>query len=68
MNNIKQDRYREAYEKIDSAISLGFSFEAITIVESILSDRICSFLRSVDNNKSKKVYQATFPQQQLSTT
>ena len=60
MNTIKQDRYREAYSRIDSAISSGFSFEAIAIVESILSDRICSFLRSIDKNKHKDLYQETF--------
>ena len=60
MNDIKQDRYREAYERIDSAISSGFSFEAIAIVESVLSDRICSFLRSVDKNKYKNVYRESF--------
>ena len=62
MKDIKQDRYREAYERIDSAISYGFSFEAIAIVESVLSDRICSFLRSVDKNKYKNVYRDTFAQ------
>ena len=60
MNDIKEDRYREAYERIDSAISSGFSFEAIAIVESVLSDRICSFLRSVDKNKYKNVYRKPF--------
>ena len=32
----------------------------IAIVESVLSDRICSFLRSVDKNKYKNVYRKPF--------
>ena len=62
MNDIKEDRYREAYERIDSAISSGFSFEAIAIVESVLSDRICSFLCSVNGINESKIYQCSFYQ------
>ena len=60
MKDIKQDRYREAYVRIDSAISHDCNFEAIAIVESVLSDRICSFLCSVDENKYKNVYEKSF--------
>ena len=41
------ERYRDAWRRINSAIKLGFYFEAIAIEESILSNRIISFLYGV---------------------
>jgi len=38
--------YKEAYSRMDKAIKNGFYFEAITIQESILSDRLLSFVVS----------------------
>lgn len=38
--------YKEAYSRMDEAIKNGFYFEAITIQESILSDRLLSFVVS----------------------
>lgn len=36
--------YKEAYSKMNNAIKLGFYLEAITIQESIISDRLLSFV------------------------
>lgn len=44
----KKERYTEAYARIDSSIASKHYFEAIAIQESILSDRIASFLDSLD--------------------
>ena len=46
--DVKKDRYREAYTRIDNSIESEHYFEAITIVESILCDRITSFLKSTE--------------------
>lgn len=40
----KYEAYREAWTRIKQAIENGFFIEAITIQESIISDRIISFL------------------------
>lgn len=46
-NNIRKYlSYKEAYSRMDKAIKNGFYFEAITIQESILSDRLLSFVVS----------------------
>lgn len=48
----KFDRYREAFTRIKLARSEGFHLEAITIEESILSDRMLSlfaYLGAIDN-------------------
>ena len=39
------ERYREAWERIKRALDQEFYFEAIAIEESILSNRVISFLR-----------------------
>ena len=57
---IKKDRYIEAYARIDSSIKSNHYFEAITIEESILSDRIASFLESTDSLKSEQIYRQGF--------
>ena len=57
MNYIKKDRYREAYERINAAISSDFNLEAIVIVESILSNRISSFLVSIEAIKKNTNHQ-----------
>ncbi len=44
--DIKKDRNREAHERIGRAIKNEYYFEAITILESIIRDRIFSFLLS----------------------
>ena len=45
-NVIKYEAYREAWSRIKSAKEHQFFLEAITIQESIISDRIVSFLSS----------------------
>lgn len=43
--NVKKHlSYKEAYSKMNNAIKLGFYLEAITIQESIISDRLLSFV------------------------
>jgi hypothetical protein len=46
-NAPKYQSYREAWRRIDSAMAGGFFFEAVTICESIISDRLLSFVRGV---------------------
>ena len=60
--NIKEDLDQEAYERIDSAISSGFNFEAIVILENILNNRIFSFLLSIDAIKNNKDNRQNFNQ------
>ena len=45
---VKRERYVEAYARIDSSIESKHYFEAITIEESIISDRLASFLEATD--------------------
>ncbi|MFZ0244250.1 hypothetical protein [Candidatus Binatus sp.] len=46
--NVKlRDRYQNAWERIDGALEQGFYFEAIAVEESILSNRITSFLYGI---------------------
>jgi hypothetical protein len=40
--------YAKAWEQINAAIDAGFNLEAITIQESIISDRLLSYVRGVD--------------------
>jgi hypothetical protein len=49
--------YKFAFERIDAAIAAGFYLEAITIEESILTDRLFRFCH--DHGLSKTAYQAT---------
>lgn len=44
-NMTKYESYKFAFEKIDLAIESGFYLEAITIEESIISDRLISYLQ-----------------------
>lgn len=49
MKNIpKYLSYTKAWERIDSAMEAGFHLEAITIEESIISDRLLSYVLGVD--------------------
>lgn len=57
---IKQERYIEAYDRIDSSIKSEHFFEAITIEESIISDRLASFLESTDTLKSDQIHRQNF--------
>lgn len=58
--DIKQDRYSEAFSRIDSSIKTGHYFEAITIEESIISDRIASFLDATNSLKNEDIYRQNF--------
>lgn len=44
-NYTKYESYKFAFDQIDLAIEKGFYLEAITIEESILADRLISFLQ-----------------------
>lgn len=57
---IKKERYIEAYARIDSAIESKHFFEAITIEESIISDRLASFLEATDTLKSDQIHRQSF--------
>jgi hypothetical protein len=58
--SIKKERYIEAYARIDSAIESKHFFEAITIEESIISDRLASFLEATDTLKSDQIHRQSF--------
>ena len=60
MTGQKKERYTEAFARIDSSISSEHYFEAITIEESILSDRIASFLDSMDLLGSDELHRQSF--------
>ena len=57
---IKKERYLEAYMRIDSSIKSKHFFEAITIEESIISDRLASFLEATDTLKSDQIHRQSF--------
>lgn len=56
----KKERYTEAFARIDSSISSEHYFEAITIEESIYSDRIARFLDSMDLLKVDELNRQSF--------
>jgi hypothetical protein len=58
----KKDRYTEAFGRIGAAMTDGFFFEAIAIEESILSDRIASFLISTGALPTADVHRMSFSQ------
>ena len=47
--------YKAAWERINIAMEAGFHLEAITIEESIISDRLLSYVRGVD--PSSKIHE-----------
>jgi hypothetical protein len=47
-NTPKYLSYTKAWERINAAIEAGFNLEAITIEESIISDRLLSYVLGVD--------------------
>jgi len=53
-NTNKHISYKEAWERIDSAIKQKFYFEAVTICESIISDRLISYLQGVDESSEDR--------------
>ena len=57
---MKQQRYIEAYTRIRSSIESGHFFEAITIEESIISDRIASFLEATEALKIDYIHRQSF--------
>jgi len=57
---IKKERYIEANSRIDSSIKTKHYFEAITIEESIISDRLASFLVATETLKNEQIYRQSF--------
>lgn len=53
-NAIKYEAYREAWTRIKQAQKSGFFLEAITIEESIISDRLISYLTRTPEAPSPK--------------
>lgn len=47
-NYAKYLSYREAWKRINESVNNGFHFEAVTIAESIISDRLLSYIWGVD--------------------
>ena len=47
-NTAKYLSYAEAWRRIDRAISEGFYFEAVTLQEGIIADRLLSFAKGVE--------------------
>lgn len=57
-NATKYFSHREAWGRIDRAIAHGFFLEAVTLEESIMSDRLTSYFKKVgvlDSNENKFV-------------
>lgn len=48
MNGAKYLSYKEAWRRIKIATEQGFYFEAVTLCESIIADRLLSYVRGVD--------------------
>jgi len=53
---VKKERYAEAYARVESSISSAHYFEAITIEESIISDRLASFLEATDSLSADQIH------------
>ena len=53
-NTPKYLSYTKAWERINAAIEAGFNLEAITIEESIISDRLLSYVLGVAPNSKIK--------------
>lgn len=47
-NTQKYLSYKEAWRRINDAIKGGYWFEAVTLCESIISDRLLSYVRGAD--------------------
>ena len=60
MTGQKKERYTEAFARIESSISSEHYFEAITIEESIISDRIASFIYSMCLLKVDELHRQSF--------
>jgi len=53
-NQAKYLSYAEAWRRINAAIAGQFYFEAVTLSESIISDRLLSYVSGVDPNSKLK--------------
>ncbi|MFP5229566.1 MAG: hypothetical protein ACLGXA_18285 [Acidobacteriota bacterium] len=58
-NTAKYLSYREAWRRINAAITDGYFFEAVTLCESIISDRLLSYVRGVSPS-SKATIRTSF--------
>ncbi|TAJ79068.1 MAG: hypothetical protein EPO42_06820 [Gallionellaceae bacterium] len=55
MNTAKYLSYAEAWRRIKDATSQGFYFEVVTLCESIISDRLLSYVRGADSTNKATV-------------
>jgi hypothetical protein len=55
MNRSKYLSYKEAWGRVNAALEADFPFEAVTIEESIISDRLLSHLEGVDPDPKRGV-------------
>ncbi len=58
-NTSKYLSYKEAWRRINAATTAGYFFETVTLCESIISDRLLSYVRGV-NPSSKATAQTRF--------
>lgn len=56
MNTAKYLSYAEAWRRIKDATSQGFYFEAVTLCESIISDRLLSYVRGADPTNKATIH------------
>ena len=54
-NTPKYLSYKEAWRRVDAAIEGGYYFEAVTICESIISDRLFSYVTGVSPESKLKI-------------
>ncbi len=56
INTAKYLSYREAWRRIKVASSQGFYFEVVSLCESIISDRLLSYVRGTDPTNKATVH------------
>jgi hypothetical protein len=54
-NTTKFLSYKEAWRRINDATAKGFYFEVVTLCESIISDRLLSYIRGVDKRSKASI-------------
>ncbi len=55
-NAAKYLSYREAWRRINAATKEGYFFEAVTLCESIISDRLLSYVRGVNPSSKANIH------------
>jgi hypothetical protein len=56
MNRPKFLSYREAWRRINAALAGEFYFEVVTLCESIIADRVLSYVRGIDRGSQADVF------------